>query len=103
MLLIFTLILLAAATLVYIERKFSAFIQNRIGPNRAGPKGLLQPFADVLKLFMKEDIVPDAANKHLHRLAPSIWPSVFSEVGGGARLLSILWAGSAVFNRAVDP
>jgi len=69
---IFTMILLAAATLVYIERKFSAFIQNRIGPNRAGPKGLLQPFADVLKLFMKEDIVPDAANKNLHRLAPII-------------------------------
>jgi NADH-quinone oxidoreductase subunit H len=69
---IITLILFAAAALVYAERKVSAFIQNRIGPNRAGPKGLLQPFADVLKLFMKEDIVPDAATRKFHTLAPVI-------------------------------
>jgi NADH-quinone oxidoreductase subunit H len=69
---IITLILLAAATLVYSERRISAFIQNRIGPNRAGPQGILQPFADVLKLIMKEDIVPDAATKNFHRLAPII-------------------------------
>ncbi|MFC2130015.1 NADH-quinone oxidoreductase subunit NuoH [Bacteroidota bacterium] len=69
---IITLILFAAATLVYCERRLSAFIQNRYGPNRTGPQGILQPFADVLKLFMKEDIVPDAANKNFHRLAPVI-------------------------------
>lgn len=69
---IITIVLMAAAVLVYMERKISAFIQNRIGPNRTGPKGLLQPFADVVKLFMKEDIVPAAATKQFHRLAPLI-------------------------------
>lgn len=69
---IITLLLLTAAVLVYAERKVSAFIQNRIGPNRVGPFGVLQPFADVIKLFMKEDLVPKAADKNFHRLAPII-------------------------------
>jgi NADH-quinone oxidoreductase subunit H len=71
-LVIIGLILTAAAVLVYIERKVSAFIQNRYGPNRCGPFGILQPFADVIKLFMKEDIVPKAADNRFHRLAPII-------------------------------
>ena len=50
----------------------SAFIQNRIGPNRVGPAGLFQPVADIVKLFLKEDIVPKAANKFVHSLAPII-------------------------------
>lgn len=58
--------------LVLVERKVSAYIQNRIGPNRVGYKGLLQPAADILKLMIKEDIVPKLANKKLHRLAPLI-------------------------------
>ncbi len=69
---IVNLVLVAAAVLVYLERKISAFIQNRIGPNRVGPFGMLQPFADVFKLFMKEDIIPDAADKKFHSLAPII-------------------------------
>lgn len=69
---ILTMLLLAAATLVYMERKVSAFIQMRIGPNRVGPLGLLQPFADVFKLFMKEDVVPKAADNKFHRIAPII-------------------------------
>lgn len=61
-----------AAVNVYLERKLSAFMQGRIGPNRVGPYGVLQPFADVLKLFMKEDITPKAADKFFHSLAPVI-------------------------------
>ncbi len=69
---VITFILMSAAALVYMERRVSAFIQNRIGPNRTGPFGVLQPFADVLKLFMKEDFSPEAADNTIHRLAPII-------------------------------
>src|SRR5512135_1757775 len=65
-------ILTTVANLVYAERKISAFIQNRIGPNRVGPWGLLQAPADVLKLFLKEEIVPTRANHFIHTLAPII-------------------------------
>lgn len=57
---------------VWLERKMSAWIQNRIGPNRLGKYGLLQGFADIPKLFLKEDIVPAAANKFVHSLGPLI-------------------------------
>ena len=63
---------LMAAVNVYMERKVSAFIQGRIGPNRVGPWGTFQPFADVFKLFMKEDVVPKSADKFFHSLAPII-------------------------------
>jgi NADH-quinone oxidoreductase subunit H len=62
----------AVAYIVLLERRVCAFMQNRIGPNRVGWQGLLQPAADVLKLIMKEDIVPKYANKFLHDLAPII-------------------------------
>lgn len=71
-LVIITLILFAAAVLVWMERRVSAVIQNRYGPNRVGPFGLLQPFADVFKLFLKEDIYPKSADPFFHRLAPII-------------------------------
>ncbi len=67
-----TSLLLSVAYMVYFERKISAWAQNRLGPNRVGYRGLLQPFADVFKLLFKEDIVPDAANKTLHTMAPFI-------------------------------
>ncbi|MFT3845450.1 MAG: NADH-quinone oxidoreductase subunit NuoH [Lacibacter sp.] len=54
------------------ERRLAAFIQDRLGPNRAGPLGLLQPFADAIKLFMKEEIIPNASNKFLFILGPSM-------------------------------
>lgn len=66
------IMLLTVTYLVYFERKISAWAQNRIGPNRVGYLGLLQPFADVLKLLLKEDIVPANANKTIHTLAPII-------------------------------
>jgi NADH-quinone oxidoreductase subunit H len=64
--------LTVVAYLVLVERRVSAFVQNRIGPNRVGPAGLFQPVADIVKLFLKEDIVPKAANKFVHSLAPII-------------------------------
>jgi NADH-quinone oxidoreductase subunit H len=70
--LVLLVILTTVANLVYCERRISAFIQDRIGPNRTGPWGLLQSPADVLKLFFKEDIVPTSANKFIHTLAPIV-------------------------------
>jgi len=72
MLVIVVVMFLTVAYSVYFERKISAWAQNRMGPNRVGYRGLLQPFADVFKLLVKEDIVPDAAHKPLHTLAPFI-------------------------------
>lgn len=69
---VISIILTAGAVLVYLERKISGFIQNRHGPNRVGPFGVFQPVADVIKLFMKEDITPAAANPIIHRIAPII-------------------------------
>ena len=57
---------------VLVERRVAAAIQNRMGPNRVGWNGLLQPLADVVKLVMKEDIVPKQANRFIHDLAPMI-------------------------------
>ncbi len=62
--------LVSASVLVYAERKVSGYIQNRPGPNRVGPFGFLQPFADVLKLIFKEDIRPVQATGFVHSLAP---------------------------------
>src|SRR5438067_6241976 len=56
-----------------LERKFAARMQSRIGPYRVGPHGLLQPIADALKLMMKEDIVPAAADKTIYNLAPIVF------------------------------
>src|SRR5512147_2994753 len=56
-----------------LERKFAARMQSRIGPYRVGPHGLLQPIADALKLMMKEDIVPAAADRPVFNLAPIVF------------------------------
>jgi NADH-quinone oxidoreductase subunit H len=60
------------AYMVWAERKVAARFQDRIGPNRVGPLGLLQPIADALKLLTKEDIVPRTADQWVHLLAPVI-------------------------------
>lgn len=64
--------LLVAMYSTYAERKVAAFLQDRLGPNRAGPFGILQPLADGVKMFMKEEIVPNISNKFLFVLGPSL-------------------------------
>ncbi len=68
--LIFGGIMTLVPMLVLAERRIAAVIQNRIGPNRVGPLGLLQPLADVIKLLFKEDITPNRADRILFSLAP---------------------------------
>ncbi|HRE31302.1 MAG TPA: NADH-quinone oxidoreductase subunit H, partial [Candidatus Berkiella sp.] len=63
-------LILAVAYLTYFERKVIGYIQVRIGPNRVGPFGLFQPFADVGKLLLKEIIMPAKSNKFLYIVAP---------------------------------
>jgi NADH-quinone oxidoreductase subunit H len=65
-------LLLVASYLVWLERKLLARLQIRLGPNRAGIFGLLQPIADAIKLLTKEDIVPSAADGVIFRLAPAV-------------------------------
>ena len=65
-------ILLIVAYTVLAERRVLAFIQGRLGPNRVGPGGLLQPFADLLKFILKEDIVPDKSTRFVYFLAPVV-------------------------------
>ena len=62
----------AVAYLTLLERKVMSWIQLRVGPNRVGPLGLLQPLADGLKMIFKEDIIPTEANRWLYIAAPAI-------------------------------
>ena len=77
-----TIMLVIDILLVWIERKVVARFQDRLGPNRVGPFGLIQPFADIIKLFIKENITPVGVDKVVYNLAPIL--SVFSVL--------ILWA-----------
>ena len=63
-------VLVVDILLVWVERKVVARFQDRLGPNRLGPFGLIQPIADVIKLLIKEDILPEGADKVVYNLAP---------------------------------
>lgn len=67
-----TVSLVVAMYATWAERKIAAVIQDRLGPNRAGPFGLFQPLADGLKLFMKEEIIPNASSKFLFIAGPAL-------------------------------
>src|ERR671926_7017 len=67
---VFNCLVLSAAFMVWMERKVCAYIQDRVGPNRVGLEGSLQPFADVIKLLFKEELRPQAADALLFTLAP---------------------------------
>ncbi len=69
---IILVLLLTVAYLTFFERKVLGYIQVRIGPNRVGPRGLFQPFADIIKLLCKEIIIPNASNRYLFIFAPII-------------------------------
>ena len=89
--------LLHVAYLTYAERKIIARMQQRLGPNRVGPRGLLQPIADMLKLLTKEDIIPYGVDRSVFVLAPLI-----SLVCAGSGLAFIpLWSGFVISNANV--
>jgi NADH-quinone oxidoreductase subunit H len=69
-LIVFVLGLVATMLMVWFERKTIAGMQNRVGPNKAGPWGLLQTLADGIKLFFKEDLLPERSDRFVFRLAP---------------------------------
>jgi NADH-quinone oxidoreductase subunit H len=69
---VFLISLGIAAYSTYAERKVAAFLQDRVGPDRAGPFGLMQPLADGVKMFMKEEIIPTNADRALFILGPSV-------------------------------
>src|SRR6201995_5006694 len=69
--LVFVIILPMVSYTVYAERRVSAMIQDRLGPNRVGHFGLLQPIADAVKLLLKEDFTPASVNKFYYWLGPA--------------------------------
>src|SRR4051812_40960880 len=90
---VFAVSLLVAMYSTYAERKVAAFLQDRIGPNRAGIFGILQPLADGVKMFMKEEIIPSQADKALFILGPCIMMLTACLTG-----VVIPWGGDLVIN-----
>ena len=71
-LILISLLMVLDIFLVWVERKVVSRFQDRIGPNRVGPFGLIQPFADIIKLLIKEDITPGGADKVVYNIAPML-------------------------------
>jgi NADH-quinone oxidoreductase subunit H len=69
---VFAVLMFIVAYVVWVERRTAAFIQDRLGPNRVGPLGLLQPAADAIKAFLKEDFTPAQVRKTYYWIAPAI-------------------------------
>ncbi|UCH46322.1 MAG: NADH-quinone oxidoreductase subunit NuoH [Nitrospiraceae bacterium] len=92
--LVVSILLLHVAYVVYFERKVIGHMQARMGPMRVGWHGLLQPIADGLKLFFKEDIIPSSADKKLFYIAPLI--GILAAIGSVAVIP--LWDGFAIAN-----
>ncbi|MDQ3978601.1 MAG: NADH-quinone oxidoreductase subunit NuoH [Actinomycetota bacterium] len=103
-LVIFGFLLVSVMMLVWFERKIVSDMQNRIGPNRAGPWGMLQTMADGIKLFFKEDLLPREADRRVYRVAPylSIIPAfgAFAIVPVGG---TISIAGRETYAQLADP
>ena len=108
----FGLLLVSVIFMIWFERKLIGDFQNRVGPNKAGPWGLLQTLADGLKLIMKEDLIPDKADRKVFRLAPflSAVPAFVTfavvPIGGGfdgERFGAISLFGHDTFVQLADP
>ncbi len=94
---VFVMLLLSAAVMVYSERKVAAFIQQRYGPYLVGPRGLLQPIADVIKLMFKEPLRPVAADKAIFILAP-----ILSATAAFAAFAVVPFGGESTFFGLLD-
>ncbi len=109
---IFVIGLVSTMLMVWFERKAIAGMQNRIGPNKAGPWGILQTLADGIKLFFKEDLIPDKSDRFVFKLAPylSFVPAflVWSVIplGGdfsGGKTGEVIWFGNVTRLQLADP
>ncbi len=100
----FAALMIAVMLMIWFERKLISDMQNRIGPNRAGPWGILQSLADGIKLFFKEDLLPERADRRVFRIAPylSLVPALLAftivPVGGVVTI-----AGHTVELQVADP
>ncbi len=108
----FALLMVSVLLMVWFERKLISDMQNRIGPNVAGPWGIFQTLADGIKLFFKEDLVPDRADRAVFKLAPylSLVPAflVFVVVPVGGDFSDgnqgvVRWFGNDTFLQVADP